>query len=199
MGELTGQNCIHVCVDMQRMFAEPTEWHAPWLNGVLPAVEALVEMRPSRTIFTRFVPPLSSDEAPGAWRSYYEKWPTMTRERMAPGLHELVPTLARYAPPARQIEKQVYSPWYRPDLIQLLRSANADTVLVTGGETDVCVASTVLGAIDHGFRVILPTDAVFGSADETHDAMLRVFESRFATQLTTCTTQDVLDDWEHQP
>ena len=123
----------------------------------------------------------------------------MTRERMAPGLLELVPSLARYVPPALQVQKQVYSPWYRPDLIQLLRAANADTVLVTGGETDVCVASTVLGAIDHGFRVALPTDAVFGSADETHDAMLRIFESRFAIQLATCTTQDVLDDWERQP
>lgn len=123
----------------------------------------------------------------------------MTRERMAPDLLDLVPTLARFAPPARQVDKQVYSPWYRPDLIQLLRAANTDTLLVTGGETDVCVASTVLGAIDHGFRVVLPTDAVFGSADETHDAMLRIFESRFATQLTTCATQEVLDDWERQP
>lgn len=54
-----------------------------------------------------------------------------------------------------------------------------------------------MGAIDHGFRVVLPTDAVFGSADETHDAMLRIFESRFALQLTTCTTQDLLDDLRH--
>ncbi|MNL73144.1 hypothetical protein D3C87_1985620 [compost metagenome] len=54
-----------------------------------------------------------------------------------------------------------------------------------------------MGAIDHGFRVVLPTDAVFSSADETHDAMLRIFESRFALQLVTCTTQDLLDDLRH--
>ena len=197
MGELTGTNGVHLCVDMQRMFAEPTEWHAPWLLGVLPAIEAIVDMHAARTIFTRFIPPASADEAGGAWRAYYRKWGSMTRERLAPELLELVPSLARHVPPARQFDKTVYSPWFGSDLIAALRATNVDTVIVTGGETDVCVATTVMGAIDHGFRVVLPTDAVFGSADETHDAMLRIFESRFALQLTTCTTQHLLDDLRH--
>lgn len=182
---------------MQRMFAESTQWHAPWLLGVLPAIEAIVDICPDRTIFTRFIPPISADAASGAWRAYYRKWAAMTREQLAPELLELVGPLARHMPPARQIDKNVYSPWFTPDLIRTLRAENVDTVIVTGGETDVCVATTVMGAIDHGFRVVLPTDAVFGSADETHDAMLAVFESRFALQLTTCTAQDLLDDLRH--
>lgn len=197
MGELTGANSVHLCVDMQRMFAEPTEWHAPWLLGVLPAIEAIVDTHAAHTIFTRFIPPTSADEAVGAWQAYYRKWSSMTRDRLAPELLELVPSLARHIPPARQFDKNVYSPWFGSGLIAALRATNVDTVIVTGGETDVCVATTVMGAIDHGFRVVLPTDAVFGSADETHDAMLRIFESRFALQLTTCTTQQLLDDLRH--
>jgi nicotinamidase-related amidase len=197
MGELTGTNSVHLCIDMQLMFAEATEWHAPWLHGVLPAIEAIVDQRPARTIFTRFIPPATAEEATGAWQAYYRKWSAMARDRLAPELLELVPSLARHVPPARVLDKAVYSPWFSPDLIATLRNANIDTVIVTGGETDVCVATTVMGAIDHGFRVVLPTDAVFGSADETHDAMLRVFESRFALQLTTCTTQDLLDELRH--
>jgi nicotinamidase-related amidase len=196
MHELAGKNAVHVCVDMQRMFAEPTPWYAPWLMGVLPAVETLVELHPARTIFTRFIPRQSEEDAPGAWKSYYRKWATMTRERMPAELMALVPALARYVPPASVIDKQVYSPWFQPQLIRTLRAANADTIVVTGGETDVCVAATVLGAIDHGLRVVVPTNAVFGSADETHDAMLRIFESRFALQLVTCTVEDLLDDWK---
>lgn len=196
MGEIATGNTVHVCIDMQRMFAEPTPWHAPWLLGVLPAVEALVDVRPARTIFTRFMPPCSEEEANGAWRDYYRKWAGMTRKEMPPELLELVPSLLRHVPPAAVIDKEVYSPWFQPDLIRMLKAADADTIVVTGGETDVCVAATVMGAIDHGLRVVLPTDAVFGSADETHDAMLRIFESRFDLQLVTCTTEELIDDWK---
>lgn len=197
MSELSVTNSVHLCIDMQRMFAEATEWHAPWLLGILPAIEAIVEQRPARTIFTRFIPPTSADEAHGAWRAYCRKWSSMTRDLLPPELLDLVPTLARHVPPARLLDKSVYSPWFSANLVSALRDTGVETVIVTGGETDVCVATTVMGAIDHGFRVILPTDAVFGSADETHDAMLRVFESRFALQLTTCTTQDLLDEMRH--
>lgn len=69
----------HICVDMQSVFAEETAWHAPWLKRVLPAVEALAERGASRTIFTRFMPPNSPQEAVGAWREYYQRWAEMTR------------------------------------------------------------------------------------------------------------------------
>ena len=163
---------------------------------MLPAVEALVDMRPAWTVFTRFMPPYSEEEAFGAWKIYYQKWAGMTRAQMAPKLLDLVPSRARYIPPAAVVDKTVYSPWFQPELIRSLRATNTDTIVVTGGETDVCVAATVMGAIDHGLRVVLPTDAVFGSADETHDAMLRIFQSRFALQLVTCTTQELLEDWK---
>jgi nicotinamidase-related amidase len=42
------------------------------------------------------------------------------------------------------------------------------------GATDVCVLATLLGAIDWGFRVILVADALYSSADQTHDAMMNV-------------------------
>lgn len=199
MGALTEPNAIHLCVDMQRMFAEETDWHAPWLTGVLPAVEALVDFRPAQTVFTRFIPAPTPDQASGAWRDYYQKWSAMTREQLPAEMLELVPSLARYAPPATVIDKPIYSPWFSPELIRLLRSRKTETIIISGGETDVCVAAAVMGAIDHGFRVVLPTDAVFGSADETHDAMLRIYRSRFALQLFTCTTEELLDDWKTNP
>lgn len=196
MGDLAGSRTVHVCVDVQNMFAEQTGWHAPWLARALPAIEALADLHPTRTVFTRFVPPFTAAQATGAWRDYFSKWSEMTLEKLPPGLLDLVPSLAKYVPPARVIDKAQYSPWFSPTLIQSLRHLETDTVVVTGGETDVCVLATVMGAIDHGFRVVVPRDAVFGSADETHDAMLRIFDSRFSMQLMTCTTQDLLDDWK---
>ena len=67
--------------------------------------------------------------------------------------------------------------------------------MISCGETDVCVLSTMLGAIDWGFRVILATDALFSSADETHDAMMNVYMNRFGEQVETVTTQTLLNSW----
>jgi nicotinamidase-related amidase len=53
----------------------------------------------------------------------------------------------------------------------------------------------MIGAIDLGYRVVLATDALCSSADETHDAMLRVYESRFGMQVETAETVEVLDAW----
>lgn len=185
----------HICVDVQTMFAADTDWHAPWLNRVLPAIEAIVERDPARTVFTRFIPPEHPEDAPGAWQDYYQRWPAMTRASLPAEMLELVPSLLRYVPPARQLDKTIYSPWLQTDLHRGLRREGVDTLIVTGGETDVCVLTTVLGAIDLGYRVVLPTDAVFGSADQTHEATLTLYRSRFGQQLTACTTQDLLDNW----
>jgi nicotinamidase-related amidase len=180
---------------MQRMFAEPTEWEAPWMNKVLPAIEALVDAHAERTIFTRFITAERPEAAHGAWQQYYQRWASMTRERLPAGLLDLLPSLARHVPPARVLDKTVYSPWMDPSLHRLLSRAEIKTLIVTGGETEVCVLATVMGAIDHGYHVVLPIDAVCSSADETHDAMLRVYESRFGMQLAACSMQDVLDAW----
>ena len=76
----------------------------------------------------------------------------MTIDQLGPEMIGRVPELAKYVPPARIFDKHVYSPWTGTDLHQQLRGAAIDTVIIIGGETDVCVMATMLGAIDWGFR-----------------------------------------------
>ena len=77
----------------------------------------------------------------------------------------------------------------------MLTGSEIDTLVITGGETDVCVLATVLGAIDRGFRVVIVTDAVCSSADQTHDAVMELYRSRFSEQVEAVSTVEVLDDW----
>ncbi|WP_055048685.1 cysteine hydrolase [Devosia sp. A16] len=188
-----GANWIHLCIDMQRLFAEQTEWQAPWMERVLPEVVRLVEMQPERTVFTRFIPPRSADDVAGTWRRYYQRWAAMTRDRLEPGLLELIPELAHYAPPARVVDKPIYSPWLGSRLHAELVAAGIDTVIVSGAETEVCVMATVIGAIDLGYRVIIATDAICSSADSTHDAMLHVYDSRFGMQVETAEVVEIVE------
>jgi nicotinamidase-related amidase len=189
------RNAVHICVDMQRMFAEGTEWTMPWLPRVLPNVVAITAAHPERTIFTRFIPARSPGQGAGMWRHYYERWDSMTIDRLGGGMIELVPDLARYVPPARTFDKHVYSPWTGSALHAQLREIGVDTVVVTGGETDVCVLATVLGAVDWGFRTILVTDALCSSADETHDSMMNIYMNRFGQQVECITTETLLHTW----
>jgi nicotinamidase-related amidase len=190
-----GERTVHLCIDMQNLFAEPTPWHTPWMARVLPAVEAVVSRFPERTVFTRFVPPAHPQDMPGAWARYYERWSELTLSRIDPVLIELVPSLARFVPPAVVVDKRVYSPFVERGLLQLLRKRHTDALIITGAETDVCVLAAVLGAVDFGYRVVLVTDAICSSSDETHDALLTLYHQRFAQQIETVDTETLLRHW----
>lgn len=188
-------HCLHVCVDMQRLFAEDTEWQTPWMPRVLPKVERIVAAHPAETVFTRFMTLAHADEGQGTWRRYYQRWHMLTLRELAPGLLDLVPSLARHVPPATVFDKTVYSPWLGDELETVLRRRNVDTVIVTGGETDICVLGTVLGAVDRGFRTVVVTDALCSSSDASHDALMGLYHARYGQQVETIDTEQLLAAW----
>ena len=67
--------------------------------------------------------------------------------------------------------------------------------MISGGETDVCVLAAVMDAVDAGYRVILAADALCSVSDESHDAMLRHFGSRFSQQIEIASTEEILAGW----
>jgi nicotinamidase-related amidase len=70
-----------------------------------------------------------------------------------------------------------------PQLLEHLQSRDADGLIVTGSETDVCVLATVLGAVDLGYRVIVVRDAVCSSSDDGHDALMTLYHQRYTQQI----------------
>lgn len=190
-----GDNTIHLCVNMQAMFADKTDWNTPWMARVLPNVERLVRRDPARTIFTRFIPAQNAGAAQGAWRHYYEHWHAMTLDELDPAMVEIVPSLAGFAPPAAVFDKTTYGPWNDGTLETMLRRRGTDTLVVTGGETDVCVLGTVLGAVDRGFQVVVVGDGLCSASDETHDALMLLYSHRYGAQVEIARTDEVLAQW----
>ncbi|MGI6855834.1 cysteine hydrolase family protein [Mesorhizobium sp. 1B3] len=186
---------IHLCIDMQRIFDEGAPWATPWMTRVLPNVEKIVAHCPARTIFTRFVPAERPGEGVGAWQRYYRRWAEVTIEAIGAEKIELLPSLGRFVPPATIIDKRVYSPWTEGRLDTLLAGSDVNTLVMTGTETDICVLATVLGAVDRGYRVVLVTDALCSSSDETHDALMTFYHQRLAQQVETAETSEILEGW----
>ena len=128
---------MHLCVDMQKLFAESTPWSTPWAYKILPQIILLIEFDPSKTIFTRFIPVKKSNEGIGMWKKYYERWECMTRENIHPTLLELISELSQFIPPAIVVDKHVYGPWIDTSLHQFLQSKGINTLIISGGETDI--------------------------------------------------------------
>jgi len=197
MAELRLQAAVHLVVDMQRLFGEPgSPWCVPWFARVLPQVTVLARRHPERTVFSRFIPPHEPEEMPGAWQDYFKRWRAMTQQSLDEQLLELAPTLQALVPPAHLCDKAVYSAFGNARLEPWLKAHNVDTLIVSGGETDVCVLATVMSAIDLGYRIVLVTDALCSVSDRTHDALMTLYRERFSEQLTTAMTEPILEAWK---
>ncbi len=195
MNRVPGPRTAHLCVDMQRMFCDESPWHMPWMAKVVPQVAELTRRHPDRTIFTRLIPPSSPKDVPGAWRAYYERWDEMTLDRIDRDLLALVEPLPRYVPPARIVNKRFYSAFRQTYLRRILAEGRYDSLAISGGETDVCVLATVMSAIDLGFFVFIPQDAICSSNDRFHDSLRDLYDNRFTSQIEVTTTETVLTTW----
>jgi nicotinamidase-related amidase len=189
------ENAVHLCVDMQRIFARGGLWETPWMERVLPTIGAAVALCPERTVFTRFIPPQNADEAPGQWRHYYRRWAAATREMLDLSQLDLVPELAPYVPPAAIIDKPAYSAFYHSELGGFLEQRNVTTLIVSGSETDVCVLSTVLAAVNIGYRVVILEDGVCSSSDAGHDALMTMYRLRYTEQIDLLTADLLPEVW----
>jgi nicotinamidase-related amidase len=189
------RNAVHLSVDMQNIFDRGGIWETPWMERVLPNIVALAEVNPPRTVLTRFIPPLRWEDRPGRWQRYFKKWECTTRSQLRASALEVVPSLARFAPPATVVDKPAYSAFAETSLANFLSNRSVDTLIVTGAETDVCVLSSVLDAVDIGFRVIVVQDGLCSSSDEGHEALMTIYRTRFSEQIELMMHSEVIDLW----
>ena len=190
-----GKGTVHLCLDMQRLFSNDGPWPTPWMERVLPVITVLAARHPERTVFTRFIPPEYPEQMPGMWQRYYACWRKVTRQHLDLRLLDLMPPLKALCPPATIIDKTRYSAFAEPLLGHHLHERGANTLIISGAETDVCVLSTVLDAVDLGYRVVVAEDALCSSSDEGHDMLLRLYQSRYSEQIETASSEIILNRW----
>lgn len=74
------------------------------------------------------------------------------------------------------IPKRRYSAFFGTDLEILLKGLKAETLLLCGGLTDVCVHYTFVDAHQHDYFTRVVEDCVAGSSLEAHEAALKAME-----------------------
>lgn len=73
------------------------------------------------------------------------------------------------------LPKRRFSAFYKTDLDQTLRTLQAETVLVAGIATPICVLTTALDAVSNDFRAILVEDCCAAHRPEYHHAVLEAY------------------------
>jgi nicotinamidase-related amidase len=191
-----GAGAIHLCVDMQLMFAVGTKWATPAIWDAVPAIKLICARFAGNTVFTRFICAKDLSETAGQWTRFYAESTSMLCSAMDPAMLGLLPELQEFSPPAAIIDRPVFSAFASPELRKILMERATHTLIISGVETDVCVLATTLSAVDFGYRVILVRDALASSNAEGQQAALNAVFPRFDQQIELIDSETLLNSWQ---
>ncbi len=196
-GELRalGPRTLHVVVDMQRVFAEATDWRVPTIADVMPPILAMVRAHPRQTVFTRFMTPAAVESATGDWQRFYARWRSVVRDHMDAAMFDLIEPFAGLALPVEVIDKATFSAFTSHDFVGSLSRRGVESLVLSGVETEVCVLATALDAVDRGLHVVVAADAVTSWSAAGHRAALDAIYPRFDQQIDIATVAAIMAAW----
>ena len=151
-------DCV-IAVDIQTGFIAPPTHHIP------AAVESFLARNPiEHRIFTRFVNP--GPRGPFAKLLGWRKLQNPEETALAPEVEALATSV---------VEKHGYSPFSGTGLAAELERIGANTVLVCGIDTDVCVLSTAAGLFELELHPIVVADLCASTGGTAaHNAALTI-------------------------
>lgn len=165
-----GKRPALVVIDFQIGFTKPElSPLAGQLDAEVTATNTLIAAARKKSIPIIFTvvgyDPHRQDDA-GLWP---EKVPSLRLLTLGSELVELDPRLNRN-PEDLVIVKKYASGFFGTYLGSTLTMKGVDTLIVTGCTTSGCVRATVMDALNHGFRPIIPLEAIGDRAREPHEA-----------------------------
>jgi maleamate amidohydrolase len=101
---------------------------------------------------------------------------------------EIDPSLERNETSEPLIIKKFASSFFGTHLHSLLTAEQVDTTIVTGCTTSGCVRATVVDALQHGYRVIVPEPCVGDRSQAAHQANLYDIKTKYGDVLSLDST-----------
>ncbi len=167
-----------VVVDVNRGFTDPRSPLVCDLDGVVVAIQRLLgEMRAADlpVVYTT-VSYTEADKRTAA--AFIDKVPALlTLEAGSPWV-EIDPRIAPL-PDEPVLSKLFASAFHGTALASFLAANRCDSLIVTGASTSGCVRATVVDALQHGYRPIVPRDAVGDRNPAAHEANLFDIDAKY--------------------
>lgn len=176
-----GRHPAVVVVDFIIGFTDPDSPLAGDFDGEIAATCRLLEVARSRSLPVYFTTTAYEADLSDAG-IFPEKVPSLKTLIRHSRWVDLDPRLGRQSTEPI-IEKQYASAFFGTPLASTLTNGGIDTLMVTGCTTSGCVRATVVDALQHGFRAIVPRECVGDRSAEQHAANLIDIDGKYGDVL----------------
>jgi nicotinamidase-related amidase len=179
-----GSRAAILVVDFQRGFVDPEIPGGADFSRAIAETRRLLDAARAAgvpIIFTRVAyRPADMQKA----RVFLEKIPSLRFVRAGSPNVELDSRLGRERG-ERVVTKQFASSFHGTRLRSMLKAEGVDSVVVCGCTTSGCVRATVVDALQHGFRPLVPEECVADIDSEPHRANLFDIDAKYGDVVST--------------
>jgi len=184
-----GEQPALVVIDLINAFTDPDTDLGSAVDDVIAQTERLLSAFREYDL-PRYFTTVAYEESYGDAGRFIEKVPALRELELGT---EAVAVDDRVAPVGdeRVILKKYASAFFGTDLSTELTTHRVDTLVITGVTTSGCVRATAVDSLQHGYRTIVPADAVGDRAEGPHRANLFDIDAKYGDVVETA---DVLTE-----
>jgi nicotinamidase-related amidase len=167
-----------IVVDVNVGFTDPASPLVCDLDAVVSAIARLLDEARRAEIPVVYTTVAYDEGAKKAAAAFIDKVPSLlTLEAGSPWV-EIDPRISPL-PDEPVLTKLFASAFFGTPLASLLTAAGCDSLIVTGASTSGCVRATVVDALQHGFRPVVPREAVGDRSAAAHEANLYDIDAKY--------------------
>ncbi len=173
-----GRRPALLVVDVNRGFTDPASPLVCDLDGVVEAIRRLLDEARRAGIPVVFTTVAYSDGDRQAAAAFIDKVPALLALEAGTAWVEIDPRIAPL-PSEPVLTKLFASAFFGTPLQSLLAAAGCDSLIVTGASTSGCIRATAVDALQHGYRPVVPREAVGDRNPEAHEANLYDIDAKY--------------------
>ncbi|ERH10264.1 MAG: nicotinamidase-like amidase [halophilic archaeon J07HX64] len=178
-----GEQPALVVIDLINAFTDPESRLGSAVGGVLDRTERLLAVFRDHDL-PRYFTSIAFEESCGDAGMFVQKVPALRDLELGT---DRVAVDEQVAPVGdeRVILKKYASAFFGTDLQAELTTHRVDTLVIAGVTTSGCVRATAVDSLQHGYRTIVPADAVGDRAEGPHRANLFDIDAKYGDVVET--------------
>jgi maleamate amidohydrolase len=158
-------------VDVNLGFTDPASPLVCDLDDVVEAIRRLLEESRRARVPVVYTTVSYDEGGKVAAAAFIDKIPALLKLEAGSRWVEIDPRIAPL-PQEPVLNKLFASAFFGTPLASLLAAAGCDSAIVTGASTSGCVRATVVDALQHGYRPVVPREAVGDRNPAAHESNL---------------------------